>query len=50
MNQLILPLDLEVTLQKDDLAFHVHHLVESINMNPLMDFSEMKDARLIIYA
>ena len=30
MNQLILPLDLEVTLQKNDMAFHVHHLVESI--------------------
>lgn len=30
MNQLILPLDLEVKLQKNDIAFHVHHLVESI--------------------
>ncbi|WP_050614516.1 IS1182 family transposase [Bacillus testis] len=30
MNQLILPLDLEVRLQKNDIAFHVHHLVESI--------------------
>ena len=30
MNQIILPLDLEVKLQKDDIAFHVHHLVESI--------------------
>lgn len=30
MNQLILPLDLEMNLQKDDIAFHIHHLVESI--------------------
>ncbi len=30
MNQLILPLDLEVKLQNNDIAFHVHHLVESI--------------------
>ncbi|MGN7479885.1 transposase, partial [Solibacillus silvestris] len=30
MNQLILPLDLEMKLQKNDLAFSIHHLVESI--------------------
>lgn len=30
MNQLVLPLDLEVKLQENDIAFHVHHLVESI--------------------
>ena len=30
MNQLVLPLDLEVKLQQNDIAFHVHHLVESI--------------------
>ena len=30
MNQLVLPLDLEMKLQKNDIAFHVHHLVESI--------------------
>ncbi|EOW9528324.1 IS1182 family transposase [Bacillus cytotoxicus] len=30
MNQFILSLDLEVELQKNDIAFHVHHLVESI--------------------
>ncbi|MFD2868879.1 transposase, partial [Kurthia populi] len=30
MNQLTLPLDLEVKLQKNDIAFHIHHLVESI--------------------
>ena len=30
MNQLVLPLDLEVTLQNHDIAFHIHHLVESI--------------------
>ncbi|WP_214481684.1 transposase, partial [Bacillus sp. SM2101] len=30
MNQLVLPLDLEVKLQNNDIAFHVHNLVESI--------------------
>lgn len=30
MNQLILPLDLEVKLQENDIAFSIHHLVESI--------------------
>ncbi|MGG4170145.1 IS1182 family transposase [Rossellomorea vietnamensis] len=30
MNQVVLPLDLEVKLQKNDVAFHIHHLVESI--------------------
>ena len=30
MNQLVLPLDLEVKLQENDIAYHVHHLVESI--------------------
>lgn len=30
MNQLVLPLDLEMKLQKNDIAFHIHHLVESI--------------------
>jgi transposase len=30
MNQIVLPLDLEVKLQKNDIVFHVHHLVESI--------------------
>jgi len=30
MNQLILPLDLEVKLQNNDIAFHIHHLVENI--------------------
>lgn len=30
MNQLVLPLDLEVRLQENDIAFAVHHLVESI--------------------
>ncbi|MEK4749112.1 IS1182 family transposase [Niallia sp. FSL W8-0177] len=30
MNQIVLPLDLEVKLQNNDIAFHVHHLVESI--------------------
>jgi len=30
MNQLILPLDLEVKLPKNDIAFHVHRLIENI--------------------
>lgn len=30
MNQIILPLDLEVKLHKNDIAFSIHHLVESI--------------------
>jgi transposase len=30
MNQLMLPLDLEIKLQENDIAFHIHHLVESI--------------------
>ena len=30
MNQLVLPLDLAVRLQDNHIAFHVHHLVESI--------------------
>lgn len=38
MNQLVLPLDLEVKLHKNDLAFHVHHLVESIPHEALEPF------------
>jgi transposase len=38
MNQLVLPLDLEVKLQKNDIAFHVHHLVESIPHEALEPF------------
>lgn len=30
MNHLVLPLDLEVKLQENDIAFTIHHLVESI--------------------
>ena len=30
MNQLVLPLDLTVKLQENDIAFSIHHLVESI--------------------
>lgn len=32
MNQLVLPVDLEVKLQNNDIAFHIHHLIESIPM------------------
>lgn len=38
MNQLILPLDLEVKLHKHDIAFHIHHLVESIPHEALEPF------------
>jgi transposase len=38
MNQLVLPLDLEVKLQNNDIAFHVHHLVESIPHEALEPF------------
>ncbi len=30
MNQLIFPLNIEVKLQNNDIAFPIHHLVESI--------------------
>ncbi|OIJ11841.1 DDE transposase [Anaerobacillus alkalilacustris] len=38
MNQLVLPLDLEVKLQNNDIAFHIHHLVESIPHEALESF------------
>ncbi|MBT2757815.1 IS1182 family transposase [Mesobacillus foraminis] len=38
MNQLILPLDLEVKLQENDIAFHIHHLVQSIPHEALEPF------------
>lgn len=38
MNQLILPLDLEIKLQNNDSAFSIHHLVESIPQEALEPF------------
>lgn len=38
MNQLVLPLDLEVKLQNNDIAFHIHNLVESIPHEALETF------------
>ena len=38
MNQIILPLDLEVKLQNNDIAFHVHHLIESIPQEAFESF------------
>lgn len=38
MNQLVLPLDLEVRLQNNDIAFFIHHLVESIPQEALDPF------------
>ena len=50
MNQIVLPLDLEVKLQKNDIAFHVHHLVESIPTKCSNHFFEMKAVQPIILA
>lgn len=49
MNQLVLPLDLEVTLQTNNIAFHIHHLVETIPHEAFEPFSEMRVALLIIH-
>ncbi|WP_154662978.1 hypothetical protein [Massilibacterium senegalense] len=38
MNQLISPLDLEVKLQHNDIAFHIHHLIESIPQEAMEPF------------
>ena len=38
MNQLVLPLDLEIKLQQNDIAYHVHQLVESIPQEALEPF------------
>ena len=38
MNQLVLPLDLEVKLQNNDIAFSIHDLVESIPQEALEPF------------
>lgn len=38
MNQMILPLDLEFKLQENDIAFHIHHLVESIPEEAFIPF------------
>lgn len=38
MNQLVLPLDLEIKLQKNDIVFHIHHLVESIPSEAFKSF------------
>lgn len=39
MNQLVLPLDLEVKLQENDIAFSIHHLVDSIPSDALDSFT-----------
>ena len=38
MNQIVLPLDLEKKLQENDIAFHIHHLVESIPTEAFVPF------------
>uniref|UniRef100_UPI0039820F20 hypothetical protein n=1 Tax=Niallia circulans TaxID=1397 RepID=UPI0039820F20 len=38
MNQLALPLKLEVKLQNNDIAFYVHHLVESFSQETFEPF------------
>lgn len=40
MNQLILPLDLEMKLQENDIAFHIHRLVESIPAEAFAPFQK----------
>ena len=50
MNQLVLPLDLEVKLQKNDIAFSIHHLVESIPEKPSTHFSVKQAVLPIIHA
>ncbi|GAA0436397.1 hypothetical protein GT022_06080 [Agaribacter marinus] len=32
MNQIILPLDLEIKLQENDIAYTIHHVIESISV------------------
>ena len=38
MNQIVLPLDLEKKLQENDIAFHIHHLIESIPQEAFTPF------------
>lgn len=38
MNQVVLPIDLEVKLPKNDIAFHINHLVESIPQEAFAPF------------
>lgn len=35
MNQVVLPLDLEIKLKENDIAFHIHHLVNRFLMKRL---------------
>lgn len=42
MNQLVLPLDLEVKLQENDIAFSIHHLVDSIPPDAIDSFIHPK--------
>src|SRR5699024_9426365 len=39
MNQVILPLDLEIKLDKNDIAFDINDLVESIQVESFEDFA-----------
>lgn len=38
INQLVLPMDLEIKLQENDIAFHINELVESIPQKALVPF------------
>ncbi|MFD1706729.1 hypothetical protein ACFSCZ_08285 [Siminovitchia sediminis] len=42
MNQVVLPLDLEIKLQENDIAYAVHDVVESIPDEAFTDFMRMK--------
>lgn len=49
MNQIILPLNLEVKLDKNDIAFAVNDLVESIPENHSRILHGVQDVLLIIH-
>ena len=49
MNQIILPLDLEVKLQENDIAFAINDLVESIPDEAFRIFCEITGVQLTIH-
>ena len=44
MKQLVLPMDLERKLQENDVAYHIHHLVESIPEEAFAKFYSLEGA------
>ena len=47
INQLVLPLNLEIKIQDNDIARHVNNLVESIPKRPLINITKKQAARHI---